>query len=466
MKTVYRNLDDVFAAANIESGASLSFHHHLRDGDAVFNAVAEMLLKRKTEHLSLFPSSVFPCHTGLLQLLEKGAVHNLTTNYISGSVARHLGMHGLSGTLTMQSHGGRARALIAKESKVDVAFIAAPAVDREGNVTGTLGKAACGSLGYGVEDAIHADRVVALTDTVLERIEAPQIPGKHIDEIVVVERIGAASGIMSGTTHPTEDPVGVKIARSAYTLIRTLGLIEDGFSFQTGAGGISLAVNAHMHRHLREHHVKAAFISGGITRYHVKMLEEGLVDRLYDVQCFDTDAIRSLRENERHIAISASDYANPDNPKRVIKDLGVVILGAAEVDLEFNVNVTTDSYNNIIGGSGGHSDTAEDAAVTIIVAPLLRGRTPLITNKVTTVTTPGKDVDCLVTERGIAINARRRDLIDRCRRNGVDVMTIQELMETAHAFSGVPKKKVYKGRAYGVVHDRRGEPLDRLYTKR
>ena len=43
------------------------------------------------------------------------------------------------------------------------------------------------------------------------------------------------------------------------------------------------------------------------------MLEEGLVERLYDVQCFDLDAIHSLGKNLNHIPISASVYANPND---------------------------------------------------------------------------------------------------------------------------------------------------------
>ena len=91
------------------------------------------------------------------------------------------------------------------------------------------------------------------------------------------------------------------------------------------------------------------------------MLEAGLFRALFDVQCFDLEAVASYRRNEAHQAMSASMYANPWNRGAVVDQLDVVVLGAAEVDLDFNVNVTTGSGGVIMGGSGGHSDTAAGA---------------------------------------------------------------------------------------------------------
>jgi citrate lyase subunit alpha/citrate CoA-transferase len=209
-------------------------------------------------------------------------------------------------------------------------------------------------------------------------------------------------------------------------------------------------------------HVTASFMSGGITGFHVRMLEEGLVQTLYDVQCFDLDAIDSLKRNQNHIAIDASMYANPAEPKRVIRDLDVVVLGATEIDLSFNVNVTTDSHGTIIGGSGGHSDTAQDAKLTVIVAPSMRSRLPLIRDRVTTITTPGSSVDVLVTERGIAIHPSRTDLIERLTDHGLPIVSIEDLQRMVHAFTGVPKTVERTGRVIGVVEDRTQRVIDTL----
>ena len=72
------------------------------------------------------------------------------------------------------------------------------------------------------------------------------------------------------------------------------------------------------------------------------MLEEGLVENLYDVQCFDLKAVKSYGENPNHHGMSASFYANPYDENCIVNKLDFVILGATEIDKNFNVNVTTD----------------------------------------------------------------------------------------------------------------------------
>ena len=163
--------------------------------------------------------------------------------------------------------------------------------------------------------------------------------------------------------------------------------------------------------------------------------------------------------------MSASEYANPNNSKRIIKDLDIVILGASEIDLDFNVNVTTDSYNTLIGGSGGHSDTAEDAKLSIIVSPLLRARTVLIKDRVNTMTTKGEHVDVLVTERGIAVNPKRKDLLEALKGTSLNVMRIEELRQLAYNLTGIPARKDHKLTPIGIVENRDGSIQDRLYKK-
>ena len=137
-----------------------------------------------------------------------------------------------------------------------------------------------------------------------------------------------------------------------------------------------------------KNNIKGSFASGGITGYFVNMMEQGLFDKLMDVQCFDIDAVNSYSKNANHFGMSASKYANPyDEP--VVNNLDFVILGATEIDLNFNVNVTTDSYGNIMGGSGGHSDTAHGAKVSVITTNLIKSRLPII-KKERTIITPHK----------------------------------------------------------------------------
>lgn len=131
---------------------------------------------------------------------------------------------------------------------------------------------------------------------------------------------------------------------------------------------------------------------------------------IVDAQDFDLGAIESIKKNPNHYEISTSEYANPMNKGAFVNQLDFVILGALEVDVDFNVNVVTGSDGIVRGAPGGHPDTAAGSNCSIIVAPLVRNRIPTICDRVVTVVTPGETVDVVVTDYGIAINPRRQDL--------------------------------------------------------
>ncbi len=121
-------------------------------------------------------------------------------------------------------------------------------------------------------------------------------------------------------------------------------------------------------------------------------------------------------------------------------NLDVVILGATQIDTDFNVNVHTDSNGFIMGGSGGHSDTAAGAKLTMVVAPLTRARLSIVVDKVLCVSTPGNTVDVLVTQRGIAVNPIRSDLKERLTASGLPIVDIHDLKKIADDITGVPKE--------------------------
>ena len=362
----------------------------------------------------------------------------------------------------MNTHGGRPRKIESGELKIDVAFIATPAVDKEGNGYGGIGNAACGSLGYAIADLKYATKVVLVTDTIVDTLPKIELDKKYVDVVLKVDSIGDPKGIVSGTTKITKDPVGLKIASLTAKLLDELGMIKDGVSMQTGAGGTSLAVASYVKDVMIKKGVKGSFASGGITSYFVDMQKSGLLDRLNDVQCFDIDAVKSYNENPKHFGMSGSKYANPyDDP--VVDYLDFVILGATEIDKDFNVNVTTDSYGKIMGGSGGHSDTAHGAKVSIITTNLIKSRMPIIKDHVTTITTPGEDIDVLVTERGIAINPKRTDLKEALRDSRLPIYDIEYLYNLAHKITGVPKKIEKNKEVIGLVEYRDGTIIDSLY---
>ena len=459
-----RDIDKILDFVTPRDGMTVSFHHHLRNGDQVMNQVLHALAKRPIADLNVAASSVFPNYTALFDLIEAGRVHDLYANYVNGPVADAIGHKRLTGLCFLHTHGGRARAIECGELKIDVAFLAAPSVDSFGNACGTAGKNACGSLGYADSDLRYADKVVLVTDTVMDTLPRIDLDGRYVDAVWIVDSIGEAEGIVSGTTRITRDPVGLAIARTTLEVLDSCGLIQNRLSMQTGAGGISLAVTEFVKSRMKERGLVGRFASGGITKSYVDMLEEGLLERIYDVQCFDLDAVASLARNPNHIAMSAAQYAGIHHPHPIVDDLDFVILGATEIDREFNVNVATDSFGKLIGGSGGHADTAEGAKVTIITTQLIKGRLPIVKDRVTTITTPGKNVDILVTERGVAVHPQRPDLLEKLKASNLDVVTIDELLTRAHALTGTPRAIPRNTDVVGAVLYRDGRLIDTIHT--
>lgn len=450
-------------ASGLKSGMTISFHHHLRNGDYVVNMVVDACAELGIRNLTIFPTALFDVHKKLIRHIRSGVIRKIMGS-INGPIGQLVSDGGMGEPVTLRSHGGRPRAVKAGEVHIDVAFVAAPTADKYGNLCGSLGKSACGSLGYAMTDAMYADCVIAVTDSLVSYPAAPvSIPQIYADFVVEVASIGEPAGIVSGTTRVTRDPLRLLIARYASRLIEASPYFTEGISFQTGAGGIPLAVTAYMKQAMITRGIKGNFGLGGITGYFVDLLKEGLVDKLMDVQSFDLDAVRSLAENPGHIEISADWYANPWNSGAVVNMLDVVILGATEVDVDFNANVNTEADGALLHGIGGHQDTAAGAKLTIIAQPLLRGRIPCVTDKVHCVTTPGEVVDAVVTEYGITINPKRKDLLDACSWvKGLPLVPMETLADRAKAMSGPADPIEEADRIVAIVEWRDGTVIDTI----
>lgn len=454
------SLDEVLKQLPLFDGMTVSFHHHLRNGDYVLNMVMEKIAELGYKDITLSASSIFPCHHPIVKLIENNTITNIYAAYMSGPVATSVSEGKLSGMCVMHSHGYRSTMQETKELEIDFAFLAIPGASKEGDCTGSEGPSSCGVLGYAISDSQCAKHVIAITDYICEP-KSIEIPKQYVDYVVKVDKIGDPTGIVSGTTQITRDPVGLKIAKDTAQFMYETGDLKKGFTFQTGAGGISLAVAKEVRDLQNKYNIKGKFASGGITDYLVNMLNEGLFEELYDVQCFELGAVKSISTNPKHHKMSASQYANPLNRNNIVDQLDFVILGATEIDLNYNVNVTTTSDGFIMGGSGGHADTAAGAKFAIVVSKLVSSRISVVTDEVTTITTPGETVDVLVTDRGIAINPRHQKLIEHLKATSdLKIYTIEELYEKALNLTGVPKKVKNDNRIVAISQYRDGTCLD------
>jgi len=455
------DIKSAIRASGLESGMVVSFHHHLRNGDYVVNMVLDACAEMGIQDLVIFPTALFGVHKHLTKHIESGVIKQIQGS-VNGPIGRLASEGGMQTPVVLRSHGGRPRAAVSGDVKIDVAFIAAPTADRYGNITGASGQSACGSLGYAHTDAEYAECVVAVTDNLQPYpVANTQIRQTWVDYVVAVDKIGDPAGIVSGTTRVTRDPMRLLIARYAAHLIESSPYFREGISFQTGAGGISLAAAAYVRDAMRERNIKGSFGLGGITSFFVDMMKEGLFERLLDVQSFDLDAVKSIGENPNHIEISADWYANPWNSGCTVNMLDTVVLGATEVDRNFNVNVNTEADGALLHGIGGHQDTASGAKLTIITTPLLRGRIPCAVDSVYTVTTPGEVVDAIVTEFGVAVNPKRQDLIDAAKEAGnVPLVSMDELIEKAEQLTGKMEPVEVEDNIIGVVEYRDGTVID------
>lgn len=426
---------DALAKAGLRDGMTVSTHHHLRDGDRLARQVFQAAKELGVRELVWFPSAVFPCHAELIPFLEDGTIHHIEGS-LNGPVGEYASRGRMRGLAVLRSHGSRLRALHEGDVRLDLAVVAAPSCDFFGNMTGAFGPSACGSLGFAVGDAETADHVIAVTDNLVRFPCVPwQIAGNHVDQVVVVDSIGDPAKIVSGTTVMTRSPTGLRIGRLAAEFVRAAGIMRDGWSFQAGAGGSSLAFTVNLGEMMREAGVRAAFARGGSTKYLVSMLEEGLVDCILDGQTFDLDGVRSIATHPRHVMTTPFNSYTYHGKGRIASMLDCAVLGATEVDLEFNGNVATHSDGLLLHGLGGWQD-ALFSRCTILAVPTMRNRIPVVRRRLTTLCGPGSLVDAVVTERGIAVNPRRPDLVEAVRGKGLPLTTLEDLMTEAERLAG------------------------------
>jgi len=437
-KTV-SNLKEALIKADLKDGMTISTHHHFRNGDLIANQIFDIAKELGVKNLRWYPSASFPCHEHIIQYLEDGTINRIEGS-MNGALGKFCSEGKMKGTAILRSHGGRYQAVQDGEVKIDIAVIGAACADPFGNANGLYGQSASGLLGFALADSEYADKVIVVTDNMVKFPCIPwQIQGNHVDFTVKMDKIGIPEKIISGTTKITKSPDRLLLAEMTAEFCDATGIIQDGFSFQTGAGGTSLSVSQYFADIMRERGIKARFARGGSNKYLVKMLEEGLIEYILDGQTFDLDGVRSMAENNNHVWSSPFTSYNYHSKGNFAGLLDVVILGATGVDINYNGNVATHSDGYLLHGIGGWQNCLFSKTV-ILPIPLFRDRIPVIRDEVTTICGPGELIDVIVTERGIAINPLRKDLIEKAKDSGLPIKTIQELKDEAERICGKPEK--------------------------
>ena len=434
------SLREALERCGLCDGMTVSSHHHFRNGDLVANRVFDTAAELGVRDLMWFPSAAFPCHAPLIEHLDSGVLHHVEGS-LNGPLGNYCSEGKMRGMGVLRSHGGRYQAVQDGDVHIDIAVIAAPTADPFGNANGVDGPSACGLLGFALADSLYADRVIVVTDNVVPFPCLPwQVQGQLVDCVVQVDKVGEPEKIVSGTTQITRSPDRQRIAELTARFVRDAGIMRDGFSFQAGAGGTALSFAIYLAQMMREAGVKARFVRGGSTKYLVDLLQEGLTDYILDGQTFDLDGVRSMREDPRHVDTSPFTSYNFHGKGNFASMLDAVVLGATEVDVNFNANVVTHSDGRLLHGIGGWQNCLASRC-TILAIPSFRDRIPVVVDEVTTLCGPGELVDVVVTERGIAINPRRQDLLDAVKGSSLPIVAIEELKAQIERICGGKPQK-------------------------
>ncbi len=399
---------------------TISSHHHLRNGDRVALTALQTAARMGARDLVWFPSASFPCHEPVIELMKSGAVHHIegSMNGPLGDYCSHGHMSRPGRACAPTADAGR-RSRMAKSTSTSPSS-PRPSADFFGNADGSHGKSACGSLGFALADSIYADRVIVVTDNLVPFPCVPwQIQGNNVDYVVEVDSIGDPAKIVSGTTQITRSPDRLRIARARRAFLRDSGIMRDGFSFQAGAGGIALAFVDYLARMMKESRRQGQLrprrlhqVSGRPAERRPHRLHPRRPDLRSRRACAPSPAILATSPPARSPPTTFT--ARATSPRWSTP----CVLGATEVDVNFNANVVTHSDGRLLHGIGGWQNCLF-AGCTILAVPSFRDRIPVIVDEVTTITGPGELIDVIVTERGIAINPKRQDLLDAVKGKGL-----------------------------------------------
>ena len=120
------------------------------------------------------------------------------------------------------------------EVHIDIAVIGAPTADVFGNANGLSGPSACGLLGFALADSQYADKVIVVTDNLVDFPCIPwQIQGNYVDFTVVIEVWGSVENYF-GTTQITKSPDRLLLAELTASFCEVTGIIQMVFLSRVG----------------------------------------------------------------------------------------------------------------------------------------------------------------------------------------------------------------------------------------
>ena len=238
------SLREALEKCELHDGMYFGFHHHFRDGDYVINMVMQEVARMGIRDITICATSMGAAHDALEPLIEQGVIAGIQSSGVRGKIGEAISKGKFKKPAIIRSHGGRVRAIEEGDIHLDVAFIGAPTADEYGNARAVGGKSDCGVLSYSMADAKYADHVVVVTDCLVDFPNMPaSVEAIDVDAVVVVDSIGNPKKIASAAARISQNPRDLMMAENVAKVIASTPYFKDGFSFQTGVGGPSLAAN-------------------------------------------------------------------------------------------------------------------------------------------------------------------------------------------------------------------------------
>ena len=123
MSKLVSSIREAVQLAGLKDGMTVSFHHHLRNGDFVLNMVMEEIAALGVKDLTVNASSLFDVHTPLLTHIQNKVVTGLAADYIAAGLGKAISQGVMEKPVEFRTHGGRPEDIIQGVTPIDVALI-------------------------------------------------------------------------------------------------------------------------------------------------------------------------------------------------------------------------------------------------------------------------------------------------------------------------------------------------------
>ena len=107
MDKLVKNIREAIRLTGLRSGDTISFHHHLRNGDFVLNMVMDEVAATGIKDLTINASSLFDTHAPLLEHIKNGVVRKIQTDYMAAGVGHAISEGIMNEPVEFRTHGGR-----------------------------------------------------------------------------------------------------------------------------------------------------------------------------------------------------------------------------------------------------------------------------------------------------------------------------------------------------------------------